>query len=550
MKKTLLNIIQVFVLFLGLVHLVNAQCPDFSGLTEADMEVQVIESSCTVLGGEPTGGEVLALSPSPCPLGSTIYYSENFNTFTTEVPDYSQRNPVTILARCQCDEDSSVVGPVGFTITDPGECPTCLITGVTVTNISSCINVGDDENGRNDVFTADITITYEDIPPSGELSISTNNDFIRIELAGLDPNSHTISGVFFEADGEDISVRATINGAWRCDFRVEEPIGRAPVNCSECAISDITLINTTGCINEDEDTDDDNDFYLADITVEYSLPPATGTLELFTDFAVLSRSVSQLSGTSHTFTDVQMQSNGNPSGLSARFSDGDNCSFFVEIDNSPPCSTDPQCEIADIDLVLTSGCNNGGLDMDAGNDFYEGEIIIYTARHPGQGTIELTGSITSSIVVDPIIDQYVLTDQTFNVIGDSIIITVAFSEAASCHRQFSFGRFDTCSEEDSNCPDFSGLTEADMEVQVIESSCTVLGGEPTGGEVLALSPSPCPLGSTIYYSENFNAFTTEIPDYSQRNPVTILARCQCDEDSSVAGPVGFTITILGSVQIA
>ena len=129
---------------------------------------------------------------------------------------------------------------------------------------------------------------------------------------------------------------------------------------------------------------------MADITVDYNLPLSTGELFVFGNFSNLMIDVDSLTGTSHTFTNVQLPADGRTEFLRAEFNDADNCRLFVEIENSPPCSTNPICEIADVELVITSSCVNGGSDMDGANDYYEGDIIIYTANHPGSGTLEIS----------------------------------------------------------------------------------------------------------------------------------------------------------------
>ena len=221
-----------------------AFCPDLSMLTVSDMEVNLMDSSCDTPGGTPSGGEVFPLSPSPCPAGSTLFYSDNFEAFTTEVPTYVQDESRTILTRCQCDEDASVIGPLGMMVTTPGECPTCIITDVSILDMSPCVNGSDDLDPFNDYFTVDVEISYIDLPPSGNLFISTINDFISISIDSLDPGSHTITDLTFPANGQSINVFIEISGFWSCEFSGN--IGVAPGSCSEpiCELPDLTAVAT------------------------------------------------------------------------------------------------------------------------------------------------------------------------------------------------------------------------------------------------------------------------------------------------------------------
>ncbi len=759
MKKTLLNIIQVFVLFLGLVHLVNAQCPDFSGLTEADMEVDVIESTCFELGGEPSGGVIFAPSPNPCPVGSTLFYSEDLITFTSEVPTYIQNGGTTVITRCQCDSDSGINGPIGTVSTNPGECPTCIITNVQVTNISPCENIGNDEDGSNDIFLANVILEYEDIPPSGTLSISGFGGSTQsIDLNGLDPNTHTVTDVSFSANGSMVGVFIDINGDWRCRFQEELDVV-APPNCSECSLFGVTVENTSGCINVGDDNDDSNDIFLADVTVNFNLPPTTGELMIFGDFTSISIPVSNLIGNSHTFSDVQFNANGittsvfveftdniscstffraqnlppcsnlppceitsisldnisdcinvgnddnglndvfttdlvieytnlpnsgqlvitttddsftfdlstldptsltlsnmffdangqditveveviadegcsyeavagqapfncsepaitnliieNTTGCMNAGSDGDDsndyyfaditvdynmpsffgvleivelglsvpfdvltgtsytftdvhlpadnnlmtftavfsshpgCAFSVEVQNSPPCSENILCEIFDVSLNVTSDCINGDSDLDGSNDYFQADLIISLANHPDGGELEISGAISDLIVLDANNTQYTISNLALSANGDPVTFDISLDGDPNCQGQFTFAGLPSCSDEPAFCPDLSMLTVSDMEVNLMDSSCDTPGGTPSGGEVFPLSPSPCPAGSTLFYSDNFAAFTTEVPTYVQDESRTILTRCQCDEDASVIGPLGMVVTTPG-----
>jgi len=508
MKKTLFNIIQVFILFLGLIHLVNAHCPYSCGLTDANMEICEVESSCMVLSSESMGGEILSMTTSPCPVRCTLNYSDNFDPFVTKVLGSNQNNP-------------------------------CEITRISLDNISECINVGNDDNGLNDVFTTDLIIEYNDLPSTGQLVITTMEGNFTLDLSTLGPNAHTLSNLFFDANGQDIPVMVQVIADEGCSY--ETIAGQAPVNCSEPAITNLIIQNTTGCMNADSDSDGSNDYYLADVTVEYNMPNLFGVLEIIE--LGLSVPFDVLTGTSYTFTDVNIPADNNLMTFTAVFSSHPGCAFSVEVQNSPPCSENILCEIFDVSLNVTSDCINGGSDLDGSNDYYAADLIISLANHPQGGDLEISGAISDLIVLDANNTQYTISNLELPATGEPVVFDISLDGDPNCQGQFTFAGLPSCSEEPAFCPDLSLLTVSDMEVNLIDSSCDTPGGIQSGGEVFPLFPNPCPEGSTLFYSDNFSAFTTEVPTYVQDETRTILSRCQCDEDASTIGPLGMVVTM-------
>ncbi len=85
--------------------------------------VRITNSTCTAIGGTPSGG-VLSEPTVPCPAGSTLEYSINDGaTWSTALPSYSQSTAITIATRCLCDDDDSMVSIINSAMTAPGICP-------------------------------------------------------------------------------------------------------------------------------------------------------------------------------------------------------------------------------------------------------------------------------------------------------------------------------------------------------------------------------------------------------------------------------------------
>jgi large repetitive protein len=106
-----------------------------------------------------------------------------------------------------------------------------------------------------------------------------------------------------------------------------------------CAITAITVSPNGVCNDNDTPNDPDDDYILYDITLTFTNPPSTGTLDVYYGAAIYqSIPVSQISPPSYTFTDIILFSNGQPYTLSASFSANPNCNFTVNLTAPPPCS--------------------------------------------------------------------------------------------------------------------------------------------------------------------------------------------------------------------
>lgn len=78
------------------------------------------ESTCLIAGGTPDGGMI---SAATCPAGSTIEYAVDGGAFTTILPEYDQSIAQSIVARCVCDIDDTMIGTGTAVVTNPATCP-------------------------------------------------------------------------------------------------------------------------------------------------------------------------------------------------------------------------------------------------------------------------------------------------------------------------------------------------------------------------------------------------------------------------------------------
>ncbi len=153
---------------------------------------------------------------------------------------------------------------------------------------------------------------------------------------------------------------------------------------ASCSISSVTFGAST-CTNGGENEYALDDYYLADITVNYANIPATGTLDLSGD-ATESVNVSSLSGTSYTFTGIQLPADGTTASVTATFSDDLACT-----NSATTASTLDPCSGCITLGAATATCDASTTGADT-----------YTVTVPFVGAIgTLTATTTSGGAVSP-----------------------------------------------------------------------------------------------------------------------------------------------------
>lgn len=123
-----------------------SECPDGLATLTAP-SVVVTDNSCPSTTGS------IAVPTTCCPEGSAIEYSTNSgSSWSTTLPTYDASTTQTILTRCKCDADPSVVSKQGSASSSPVTCaPPCSITGITSTT-PTC-------DGVNATFDVSFTAT-------------------------------------------------------------------------------------------------------------------------------------------------------------------------------------------------------------------------------------------------------------------------------------------------------------------------------------------------------------------------------------------------------
>ncbi len=309
-------------------------CPDFSAIESGTLDVQVVESTCTVPGGTHSGG-MISEPTNVCPAGSTLRYSlDGFATAgTTTLPMYDQTTAITVSSRCVCNTNTASTSLVSTVTTMPGTCPDeCIIADVQIIAVSDCINGGNDSDNSNDIFELDVLVNFTN-SLSAETDLEINVGTSIVETAPMGATSFSFTTIALPATGNTVVGFVRLQNAPSCsqDFEFF-----APAACSDtdldCSITNIELVNVSECANVGNDTDGSNDTFTGDIVVTIANPPNSGFLDI-SGSVTLSEEFNMTE--SQTFTNVTFSADGSNINIVASLTADATCNFEVDISNVP-----------------------------------------------------------------------------------------------------------------------------------------------------------------------------------------------------------------------
>lgn len=130
----------------------DPECPDFTNLTTPEVIIES-ESECNSFTTPDHRGGLLAVPNSLCPDGSTLQYSLNGTPWVMVLPVYDQDEAITIMTRCNCNDNRDISSSVASITTNPGPCPPCpdglaaVVAPVVQFTDSSCSSSGTTTDG-------------------------------------------------------------------------------------------------------------------------------------------------------------------------------------------------------------------------------------------------------------------------------------------------------------------------------------------------------------------------------------------------------------------
>lgn len=312
----------------------------------------------------------------------------------------------------------------------------CSITAISVTQTAPCDDNFTPATTTDDFYTASVTVTYANAPTSGNLvlsgsSLTNSTETVAVGNLGS-TTSYTFTGVPIYASGSPSTITATFDTPGTCTF-TNSTIA-AVASCSVppvCGISAIAVGTPSACNDNGTPANSADDYYTANVTVDYTNPATSGNLVLSGD-ASATVAFFTLSTTQHVFANVQLPADGTTNTLTATFSATPTCTFTnnaITAVNS--CSTAPPCNISAVALSNTGSCNDNGSPTNTTDDYYTTDVTVTYANAPATGNLVLSGGASATVAVGSLTSS---TSHTFSIQlpadGTTQSLTATFSGAS------------------------------------------------------------------------------------------------------------------------
>ncbi len=272
-------------------------------------------------------------------------------------------------------------------------CPVaCSIDNITAGSQTACVPA-------TNTYTQQITVTYSNPPATGTLDVNGQSFAITSS-----PQTVTLTGL--TADGNGVNVTAVFSADGTCTD-TQNSLFTAPANCSPvCSIDNITAGSQTACVPA-------TNTYTQQITVTYTAPPGSGTLDVNgQSFAITS--------SPQTITLTGLTADGNGVNVTAAFSANGTCTDTQNSLFTAPANCSPVCSIDNITAGSQTAC------VPATNTYTQQITVTYT-NPPTTGTLDVNGqsfAITSS--------PQTVTITGLTADGNGVNVTAAFSADGTC----------------------------------------------------------------------------------------------------------------------
>lgn len=291
------------------------------------------------------------------------------------------------------------------------------------------------------------------------------------------------------------------------------------IDCGEdvCSIISVQLLVTELCDDNDTPADETDDFYIADVVVNYTNAPLTGTLDIHGD-ASDSINVSSLDSSSqHVFSGVVLPANGEVVDITATFSDVEGCENTHNGNHLQHCSDAVPCAISNV--VGSPSCNGDDL-----------EIVVTWSSVSASDTFEVDIDGNGYIVMNSG-ETYTISGPTVESLG--VTITVRDFNDVSCS--------DTGTVDILECPN----TDCDKNSPFLQVMCTS-----DCFRAVKQGTSDSPVNTDDLFSEINNAGETT---YTEGTPICVECEFSSESTNLLAYPISgsgsFSSSITGGGDI-
>ncbi len=314
---------------------------------------------------------------------------------------------------------------------------------------SACNDNGTPNNPNDDFFTQSVSASFFNRPLTGSLQIVPGGDQIgtySILVSSIVGNAHIFSNVQFKADGTPTVIQMNFTDDPACSRSATGPTIQPCSSAAGCSITSVVVSNAGTCNNNGTSSAAD-DFFTADVIVNFTNPPATGDLRIESGGDALpgggatSVPVGSLVGTSHTFTGVRFKADGTITVVEVEFSADNTCVRTATGPTVSSCSAALACNISSVTINNIGACNSNG-NTDPSDDFFTADVNVNFMNPPATGDLRiepggdaLPGGGATSVPVGSLVgNSHTFTGVRFKADGTITVVEVEFSADNTCVR--------------------------------------------------------------------------------------------------------------------
>ncbi len=196
-----------------------------------------------------------------------------------------------------------------------GSCAVCDISNLAAGSQGTC------DPGTN-TYTQDITVTYSNEPSTGTLDVNGQSFAIT-------SSPQTVTLTSLPANGSTVDVIAEFSDDTGCNMTTNA-LFTAPSSCApSCSITNLTAGAQSSC-------DSGTNTYTQEVTVTYSNPPASGTLDV-------NGQSFPITGSPQTVTLTNLTSDGNSVNVTSTFSVDNSCNTTTNSLFTAPAACNVSC---------------------------------------------------------------------------------------------------------------------------------------------------------------------------------------------------------------
>lgn len=219
----------------------------------------------------------------------TVLATIKKNDFSNCVPIKLNPNATSRYIKWSYTKSAGNLGLDDVEIYTASASTSCGITDIALTNAGTCNNNNTPNDPADDYFTADVQITYENNPTTGQVVLSGDDVVGGTTSANVSGSVQTITGVHLKASGSDVSITAGFSDETACTL-TKTMIGSAVSSCSAPCTASLNFTSTT-CEAKTVNTDS----YTAELA--FDIGSETGTFNISTTHGNLASSTIDATGT-------------------------------------------------------------------------------------------------------------------------------------------------------------------------------------------------------------------------------------------------------------